>query len=192
LGKPLLKFCGLREVEDAQLCEELGVDMIGINFVPRSMRKVDIEQGKAIAGAVKTTIPVGVFENQSASEVNDIARKTGIKAIQLSGDEQDLDGFELPIIKTIKLGADRPAKAFLTIIDGNLPGSGRTVDHAQLSEKEPSLIAGGINQENVQSLLELKQPLGIDTASGIETGGKVDQEKIRKIHSIVSQANYSR
>ncbi len=191
LGQPLLKFCGLREVEDAKLCEELGVDMIGINFVPRSTRKVSIDQGKSVAISVKNTIPVGIFENQSASEVNDIAKETGVKAIQLSGDEQDLDGFELPIIKTIKLGVKKPAEAFLTIIDGDLPGSGKTVDHAKLTENEPSLIAGGINQENVQNLLDLKQPLGIDTASGIETDGKVDQEKIKNIHAIVSRINYN-
>lgn len=192
LGQPLLKLCGIRETKDARLCEELGVDMIGISFVPRSKRRVSVEQGKAIVSALKRTIPVGIFEDQDVKDVNEIAARTGIKAIQLSGGETDLNGYELPIVKTIKLGRKRPTEAFLTIIDGDVPGSGKTIDHNGLSEYEPSLIAGGINPENAEDLLNLKKPLGLDTAGGIETDGKVDQEKIRAMHKIIYNGTYKR
>lgn len=185
-GKPLLKLCGIRQENDAKLCEELRIDMIGINFVPRSKRKVDVKKAKKIASQCKNTIPVGVFENQPATEVNEIARETGISAVQLSGDETDLGDYELPIIKTIKPGQIKPAAAFMSIIDNEVPGSGRSFDHSKISEHEPSLIAGGITIEIAKNLQITKKPLGFDAASGIETNGQVDQAKIREFARITS------
>lgn len=191
LGKPLVKLCGIREAGDAELCESLGVDMIGINFVPRSHRKVTSDQAKKIVKACKNTIPVGIFENQDAGELNRIAAETGIKAVQLSGDETDLQNYGLPIIKTIRPGGEKPRGAFMAIIDGDIPGSGKSISHDGLAEYEPSLVAGGINAGNTRELLESKKPLGIDTASGIETDKTVDPEKIKEIHGIVSSISYS-
>lgn len=190
LGKPLLKLCGIREVKDARLCEELGVDMIGINLVPRSGRKVSLEKAKAIVGAVKNTIPVGIFENQPPDEVNELAEGSGIKAIQLSGRENDLSAYDLPIIKTIRTGENRPPEAFLTLLDNEVSGSGKQISLTQIEKFEPSLIAGGVDTVIARKLLSAKKPLGIDTASGIETGGIVDQQKIRAMHEIVSSADY--
>lgn len=190
LGKPLVKLCGIREVRDAELCSSLGVDMIGINFVERSHRKVALAQAKKIIQACKNTIPVGIFENQPASEVNEIAAETGIKAVQLSGEETSLHDYDLPIIKTIKPGTEKPREAFMSIIDGEIPGSGKSINRDNLAEYEPSLIAGGINTDNAQELLESKKPLGVDTASGIETDKKVDPEKIKEMHRIISSISY--
>lgn len=183
-GETILKLCGIRSEQDAKLCDELGIDMIGINFVPRSKRKVDIKTAKDIVSQCKNTIVVGVFENQSASEVNKIASETGIMAVQLSGDEADFSDYELPIIKTIKTGRDKPKEAFLSIVDSEIPGSGKTFDHSKISENEPSLIAGGITVEIAKNLQIVKMPLGFDTASGIETDGQVDQAKIREFAKI--------
>lgn len=190
LGKPLLKLCGMRSPKDAQLCEELGVDMIGINFVPRSRRKVSIDEGKQIADAVKNTIAVGVFEDQSPEEVNQIAEQTGIRAVQLSGHEKYLSGYDLPIIKTIRPGEEKPKGTFLTILDNKIPGSGKKLNAEDIGENEPSLIAGGVDEALAKELFKAKKPLGIDTASGIETDGEVDPGKIRAIYRIVSETQY--
>lgn len=190
-GRPLLKLCGIREVEDAKLCEELGVDMMGINFVPRSKRKVSLEQGKKLADACKDTIAVGIFEDQSPDEVNEIAKKTGVKAIQLSGREKNLDKYRLPVIKTVRLNEAKPDGAFLTIIDSDEAGSGKRIDYKRLGEYEPSLIAGGVDANAAEEILKARRPLGIDTASGIETAGKVDPKKIRAIHELLVSASYN-
>jgi anthranilate phosphoribosyltransferase len=190
LGKPLLKLCGMRSPADAELCEELGVDMIGINFVPRSKRKVTVDEGKKIAGAVKNTIAVGVFENQPPEEVNAIAEQTGIRAIQLSGKEKDLSGYNLPIIKTIRPGEAKPKDAFLTILDNTVPGSGKKLSPDKIADSEPSLIAGGVDEAVAKELFTAKKPLGVDTASGVETNGKVDSEKIKALHRAASEAQY--
>lgn len=190
LGRPLLKLCGIRSVEQAKLCEELGVDMIGINFVQRSRRKVSIEKGKQIAAAVNNTIAVGIFEDQDAVEVNSIAEQTAVKAVQLSGHEKALADYELPIIKTIRLGEQKPKEAFLSILDNTLPGSGEKLDETKINQYETSLIAGGVDAEIAEELLKAKKPLGIDTASGIETNGEVDLSKIKDMASVVSKTKY--
>lgn len=185
-GEVILKLCGIRDPKDAKLCEELGIDMIGINFVQRSKRKVNIKTAREIVAQCKDTIPVGVFENQPASEVNKIAKEAGVRAIQLSGNETDLEDYDLPIIKTIEPGQAKPNEAFMSIVDGKVPGSGRTFDHSKISENEPNLIAGGIIVEIAKNLQITKMPLGFDTASGIETNGQVDQAKIKEFAKTIS------
>ncbi|HEX5797249.1 MAG TPA: anthranilate phosphoribosyltransferase [Candidatus Saccharimonadales bacterium] len=189
-GRPLLKLCGMRRTENAKLCEKLGVDMIGINFVSRSHRQVSIEEAKQLVAACDNTIPVGVFENQTPEEVNEIAKKTGVRAIQLSGEEKDLQSYNLPIIKTVRLGEKRPDGAFLTIIDNSIAGSGKKIDHSKLEKFEPSLIAGGIDLATAENLFKNKFPLGIDTASGIETDGKVDPGKLKAMSALAASVKY--
>ena len=41
--------------------------------------------------------------------------------------------------------------------------------------------SGGLNPENISGLLKNFKPFGIDIASGVETNGKKDPEKIKKI-----------
>ncbi len=180
LGQPIIKLCGIRSAEAARLCSDLGADMIGVNFVSRSKRKVEVGKAKDIVKAVKNTITVGIFENQSPKEVNKIAREAGVDAVQLSGHEDDLTKYKLPVIKTIRLGDKRPEEAFMTLLDSKIPGSGKTFDHSKISKYEPSLIAGGITADIAKKLYSAKKPLGFDTASGIEAKGEVDLDKIKE------------
>ncbi len=43
-----VKVCGITTVEQARACAELGVDAIGVNLVPASVRRVDEETARAI------------------------------------------------------------------------------------------------------------------------------------------------
>ena len=176
--KPIIKLCGIRSLEQARLCESLGVDMIGVNFVPRSRRKVSAELAREISLQCTSTIVVGIFENQAAPEVNRLAEQAKLSAIQLSGGEENLENYALPIIKTIRPGETKPTAAFLTIIDAEKAGSGKIFDHSSIGPREPSLIAGGITLEIAKKLQKASQPLGFDTASGIESDGEVNLSKI--------------
>mgnify|MGYP000321303672 FL=1 len=51
-----IKICGLTNVEDAVLCSDLGVDLIGLNFYSKSKRFVDLKKAYEIAKKLDSKI----------------------------------------------------------------------------------------------------------------------------------------
>jgi phosphoribosylanthranilate isomerase len=47
-----------------------------------------------------------------------------------------------------------------------------------------------VDETLARELFAAKKPLGVDTASGVETNGKVDPEKIKAMHRAASEAQY--
>jgi phosphoribosylanthranilate isomerase len=206
IGPPrlILKCCGIRSLRDAIFCQEQGVDLIGLNFVPRSHRRISYQQAAEIIRTLreqkKSKIRiVGIFQDQKLEDVNTVANLLDLDYIQLSGNETPsfVKACVKPVIKGIALRKrsdlkkiDRYRSGIVTfLLDGHKPGSGVSFDHALLkSIKTPYLLAGGISSENVTSVIKKNRPMGIDLASGIETEGQVDQHKIRKILQIMKRA----
>jgi phosphoribosylanthranilate isomerase len=63
-------------------------------------------------------------------------------------------------------------------------GTGETFDWKLIPKEMNSkiIIAGGLNSNNISSLLEVYQPFGIDVASGVESKpGKKDILEINKL-----------
>ena len=61
-------------------------------------------------------------------------------------------------------------------------GSGETHDHRIsriIARKFDVVLAGGLNPENVAGIVEFVKPFGVDVSSGVETGGRKDEKKIR-------------
>ncbi len=199
--KPLLKLCGIRSVEDALLCQKLGVDFIGLNFVPTSHRHVSLQQASDIVKALRTrnsSSPkiVGVFQDQDSSEVNEISSSLSLDMVQLSGNEDRtiIKDCLRPVIKglAMKKTADvKKAERLLSscayvLLDSRNPGSGKMFDHRLLSRVSfPYFLAGGISLLNLKEILKNVIPFGIDLASGIETEGEIDPEKIKKIVALI-------
>ena len=48
-----------------------------------------------------------------------------------------------------------------------------------LSKLFPLILAGGLNPENIASVITRVKPHAVDVASGVETDGEQDLEKIR-------------
>jgi phosphoribosylanthranilate isomerase len=82
-----VKICGMTSPKDALVAAEAGADAIGMLFAP-SKRRVSIEQGREITKALpKTMEKVGVFYDESAGVIEEIAQEVGLTAVQLHGDE---------------------------------------------------------------------------------------------------------
>ena len=195
-ARKLLKVCGVRTIAIAKFCEKEGVNIIGLNFVPRSKRRVSLEQAKKIRPAVMQTKAVGVFEDQSLEEVNTIAEELNLDFIQLSGKE-DLSFVQQccrPVIKTISLETSKdidrartflPSCSFL-LFDSKEPGSGQLSRYELLKHVDfPYLLAGGIYPGNIQDILKEVDPLGVDMASGVEEEGSVSSEKIERLMRVL-------
>lgn len=109
-----IKICGIRSVDDVLACAAAGADCIGLNFFPPSVRYID-PQGEAVhaindLAAAEGLARVGLFVNQSASSIIEIARSLRLDAVQLHGDEtpsvaETLMQSNIQVIRAIRLPA---------------------------------------------------------------------------------------
>ncbi len=190
--KKKFKACGIRTVAAALHCEEKGVDLVGLNFVPTSKRCIDVEEGKKMSLVLKRSRRVGIFQDQPLEEVEQIAVAVNLDFVQLSGSESVAycAAIHYPVIKTIKMSDLDQLEKYgdvveMFIIDGARPGSGQTYDYSRLQSLDistPYLIAGGVSVDNAAAILaDLPRASGLDAATGIETDGIVDISRIDKI-----------
>ncbi|ACL26540.1 phosphoribosylanthranilate isomerase [Chloroflexus aggregans] len=203
----IIKICGLRTIDRALAAATAGADLIGLVFAP-SRRRVTVAEAQAIAAAVRTLPPprpliVGLFVNEPAHVIAEIARTVGLEAIQLSGDEPaDFSiPIELPLIKAIRMTGDPTEEAWLARIAATKPatgnrlptmtalvdahiagvygGTGQQADWqraAHLARRVPTLLAGGLTPANVAQAIAVVNPLGVDVSSGVERDGQKDPE----------------
>ena len=83
-----IKICGITNVDDALAAVDAGADAIGLNFYRGSKRCVDVDEARQIVDAIGNRAEkIGVFVNQSADDIREICRDTGLHLIQLHGDE---------------------------------------------------------------------------------------------------------
>ena len=85
--RPWVKICGNTRLEDAQLAVELGANALGFIFAPSPRRITPIEASRIISHIDPAVETVGVFVNQPASVILSSARRAGLSAVQLHGDE---------------------------------------------------------------------------------------------------------
>jgi phosphoribosylanthranilate isomerase len=101
-----VKVCGITSLEDARTCVDAGADALGFIFVENTPRFVTPELVAPILRYLPPFVtPVGIFWDHPAGHVKAVAEACGLRALQFHGDEkpEDLEGFALPVIKTIKL-----------------------------------------------------------------------------------------
>ena len=86
-----VKICGVRSIDDARACVELGASSIGVNFVTASPRCVDATTARAIARAVHGANPkaivVGVVADLTLEAMRALVRDAELDCLQLHGDE---------------------------------------------------------------------------------------------------------
>ena len=211
-----VKICGIKDKNHALAAVEAGADFIGLVFAP-SRRQVTPAEAYELASAVKksgsTTEVVGVFVNIAPSEINKIAALCALDWVQLSGDESWEYCRELikPIIKAIRIGQQCPEEIYAELVagskllsrqkfialldsqvEGKYGGTGLTFDWKlaqQVAKRFPTIIAGGLNPENVAQAIELAAPWGVDVSSGVEVGGVKDIAKIKAFIEAVKKAD---
>jgi phosphoribosylanthranilate isomerase len=101
-----VKICGITTLDDARACVDAGADALGFIFVENTPRFVTPEIVAPIVRQLPPFVtPVGVFWDHSSGHVKAVAEACGLRALQFHGNErpEDLEGFDLPVIKTIKL-----------------------------------------------------------------------------------------
>jgi len=161
-------------------------------------RRVTPEEAKAIVESltVRPSI-VGVFIDQDAAEVREIAEFVGLELLQLHGSEAP--GFDAgrPVMKVLKIRDDQvpDADAWPDPImldswsDDQRGGTGRTWDWdlaRELLSTRKVFIAGGLEPGNVGKVVSRFKPYGVDVSSGVESSVRVkDPDKVRAfVHAV--------
>jgi phosphoribosylanthranilate isomerase len=195
-----IKICGITRLEDALFAARLGADYLGFIFVPASPRCVTSAMARRIAEAVResgaATKLVGVFRNETPSEINRIVASAGLDLAQLHGDEPDdqLRVIAVPVIKAFRVGDTLPDTSahdhaamllFDSLDDRRAGGTGRRFDWTLLvayPRTRPFFLAGGLNPDNVAAAISAVRPMAIDIASGVEESpGIKSHERIEQL-----------
>ncbi len=194
-----MKICGVTRASDAQLAAELGASAIGFIFWPQSPRFVEPDVAREIvAGLPPGVVPVGVFVDQPASQVRDIATRVGLGAVQLHGHEsvEYAAALREPVIKAVSVregftaaALDVIPAAMTVLLDAHDPvtrgGTGRTIDWTlatAAAARRPLMLSGGLNPDNVRDAVRAVRPYGIDLSSGVESSpGVKDHDRLRAL-----------
>jgi len=182
-----VKICGVTRVADALAIADVGADAIGLNFVPGSPRRIDIELARRIAGEVRERVElVAVVADPSLAEARALHDELGLAYLQLHGSEPATLVAELQpfAYKAVRVGSSEDAALAQTFpgdrvlvdakVEGVLGGTGRCVDPlliVELARRRRVILAGGLTPENVADALRVVRPFGVDVASGVEELG---------------------
>lgn len=189
----LLKICGITRPRDAAAAEAVGADFIGMIFVPGSPRCVDLETARRIAAAAPRCRSVCVVRDLPISELRRLIAELHPRAVQLHGAEspeyaRTVTGAE--VWKAVNLASEAALDEALAfpaamIVADSGGGTGRPCrwDLAEkLARRRPTMLAGGLNPENLCAALQAVHPAGVDVSSGAEsTPGIKDIHKLQRI-----------
>jgi len=175
----LVKICGLTRPGDAEAAIEVGADLLGFVFAPRTPRFVDPSRAIWIRDLVGVQ-KVGVFRDQELDSIIAIRDLLGLDRVQLHGEEPEswLDALGPDTLRRVQpRGADPWQRA--AMLSGRcLPlfdpgaGDGEPFDWTTLRQRPTGLwvgIAGGLNPENVTGAVHTVRPALVDVSSGVES-----------------------
>ncbi len=206
MSRVLVKVCGITEERDAIEAALLGVDAVGFHFSEDSPRRIDPEEARRIVERLPAFVArVGVFAGEPLIRVLEIARKVGLTALQIDGDETPAYCESLRPAAWYKTLRVRPAfssDAFegyactTFLLDwsqaGGAPGDLGIPAwrHARaFSVHGRILISGGLDPANVETAIEEARPYGVDATSGIEVApGKKNLDRLEDFVEAVRRA----
>ena len=194
-----VKVCGVRTLRDVERATACGAGFVGMIMVPGTPRAVVADEAEPIAETARRggAGTVGVFRNEKMMQVAATARRLGLDAVQLHGEEDAAyirglrsllpDGVEIWATGAVgrevpapRPGADRTL--FDTKVGGRTGGTGIAFDWSRVrgrSELGSALLAGGLNPANARAAAKVGA-WALDVCSGVESApGRKDPRKLR-------------
>lgn len=203
-----IQMAGIRNVNDALMCAQCGVNIIGL-LVGQAHTSDDFIS-KELARAIKIALPLDIKTTlithlEKADEIIDIAKFVEVDYIQLHShlpeSEVEIIRRELPDKKLLRLihidsegnilndikkikYADFYFTDSINIKTNQVGGTG--LPHNLETDKKlietldkPVFIAGGLTPENVAKAVEFCKPYGVDVNTGCRAiDGNRDKQKV--------------
>ena len=202
-----VKICGIKSERDLDIPINAGADAAGfITEVPvDSPRKITLNEASRLIALVPVFVAsVLVIMPKNAGEAIEMIHTARPTAVQIHtslpiNELREIRQTGVRLIKTIPVPIHADARKLLdtvkdlsgiadavlldTALDGKTGGTG-VVHNWELSADivrkalMPVILAGGLNPPNVRDAVKCVHPYAVDTASGVETRGKKDENKV--------------
>jgi phosphoribosylanthranilate isomerase len=202
-----VKVCGITNAKDAILAREAGADFLGL-ILTESPRRVTMAEAKAIRRELpEESAFVGVFASEDPETVTPFSEELRLHAVQVQGwgDREHslscevwhvLRAAELPDPVTLPM---IPLRTYLLDAhDAKLPGGTGMRSDWEWARRcvevgRRLFVAGGLNADNVASLVRDVRPFGVDASSGLEAAvGRKDPQKVRAFLERIREADRDR
>jgi phosphoribosylanthranilate isomerase len=184
----IVKVCGVRTPEIAEVAVDAGADWLGLVLVPASPRHVDDAAARAVVETVRGRVDlVGVMVDASPEQCETAAQRYRLAAVQVHGRVSPwfAASIAVPVIRAINVSdatavfTDEWWPDCLVLLDAApstptaLPGgTGGRVDEAvaaAVARHRRMILAGGLSPDNVGGAITAVRPHGVDASSGLET-----------------------
>jgi len=177
-----LKICGITRLEDARVAVDHGATALGFVFWPKSPRRIAAARAAEIIAALPPSVTtVGVFVDETVDGIRDVLAQTGMRAVQLHGDEPPsyASALGVPILRSMDVdaadtSAGWPADTIFLVERSDRVRRGGTGQLANwegaaaLARRIRIVLAGGLSDANVAEAIAAVGPYGVDVASGVE------------------------
>jgi phosphoribosylanthranilate isomerase len=198
------------------LALDLGASFLGLIFAAGTPRALSPEAAEDLLAEVRSRRPeaeirpVGVFVNEPAEVVLDLAHRLDFAAVQFHDWRPDdqIRALGCPALQAVRVrgpesgdeierGLARGPVLLDTFVEGKHGGTGKTFDHdlaLPWFSRGTVFIAGGLKPDNIGDITRrLKSggglPYAFDVSSGLEEApGRKDAEKMRRFFDEVKNA----
>jgi phosphoribosylanthranilate isomerase len=187
-----VKICGITNVDDAMAAVDAGADALGFNFYPRSPRYISPGDAFRIVRDLPANIvKVGIFVDENP---RGIMSEAHLDVAQLYGSSTGVGLRAWRAVASHQLGNEiaryesEETEAYLLDAPSRELRGGTGVTFpweiargaAALTNKK-IIVAGGLDELNVQQAIAEAHPWGVDACSRIETQpGRKDHGRMKK------------
>lgn len=201
-----IKICGLTREADLDAAIDAGADAIGLVFYAKSPRAVSLATAEALVRRLPPFVmPVGLFVNATAQDIEAATRAIPQLLLQFHGDETPLAcrAAGRPYLRAARVApgldlldfARQYSDAQAILLDAHVEGyggGGKVFDWSLIPANVPSpvVLSGGLTAANVTDGILQVRPWAVDVSSGVESAkGIKDAQAIRRFCDAVREAD---
>lgn len=210
-----IKICCISSIAEAKMAIRLGADALGlVGRMPSGPGPIDDELIATITRQISPPVASFLLTSEQSSAgiirhlqkvhtntvqvVDELTEGTYqeireaiptlriVQVIHVRGEESIREALRLQEhVDAFLLDSGNPAAAVKTLGGTGLKHDWN-ISKTLVSEVQvPVFLAGGLNAGNVREAIEKVRPFGVDICSGVRTGGKLDEAKLREFISVV-------